>query len=955
MAPVNFHNIRSEPSVTKWEVMRAKLGIAAEQHPLKDRAVGDFLLTGGRDEQEARYLTSMRQALQTLALLPTARLERLLTEHIDTCTYRLDSWQTAMFAVRLDQQRKNAGKGIFLGAVGWVEDLRPAARTMVAPESVPQELQPPAGEALYEYADNGGFVHAPSLNHASAAAVLRSGYLSHATSAHPNAMAVNLSSERVRRALFLLQGVRNGQPLEALLGYQFERELHDAASLDGGQIRLNEYIYDFRDAFPIERHVLQQQGSSDAQQFIPAENVVNGVTLAEKAGNVPYGATGDVTGASEAEKTTIRNAKDRLADSLDAVKDLLLSEGAFQMVQGNMERAGAVMTAMKDTNPPPELDVINTPRGSLFSFTNRLTVQFGAFEPDDAASNPWATIAMTPRARMEPGMNLWLKNFFGDDPDLVCRVAHLDGDGNEVGNDVISVAALKLQPIDLIYLIGNELNTGAPQEGGESRTSVSELEVRIAWAYRTLKNLEDSVPIRIEFLKPTGQKTLGKYLLLLRTLKSMITDSRPLHGLDFVPSSKMTLADAANPEGYNVARLETRVQIVIDASEQLRSDIDALPIEAVVTDENDVDQQFSTLGAAFAALTNAELTFAKIAVSFADADAQALQGLLIKASNQGISDAFPMARVLTEKSKVALLDQARSVSRRLSAANTQAASLVTQAATATAIVTKVSTLVAAGKAVLAEMFNILPDFQYNNDADIQLSNADRAQLLKHGKDVLHILYPAEEWLHSIAHVRPRSARWDRVLSLHETFTETRLGLSPVQLPFRTKDSWLAIEFPDKDPQRPTEPFNIAHDTLAITIHGDVAFAAGAPHRGLLIDDWTELLPSRSEITGIAFNYDQPNAAPPQALLLAVSPTQKGGWSWDHLLGIVNDTILRSKLRAVEPRLLDSLNKPELNVLLPAVLADFSQIDLNLALDFRTNIASVAQRTPIEAVALSMPD
>ena len=70
----------------------------------------------------------------------------------------------------------------------------------------------------------GGFVHAPSLSHAAAAALLRNAYLSHASPEKAEMFSVNLSSERVRRAQFILEGMRNGQPIEALLGYQFERE-----------------------------------------------------------------------------------------------------------------------------------------------------------------------------------------------------------------------------------------------------------------------------------------------------------------------------------------------------------------------------------------------------------------------------------------------------------------------------------------------------------------------------------------------------------------------------------------------------------------------------------------------------------------------------------------------------------------------------------------------------------
>jgi hypothetical protein len=169
------------------------------------------------------------------------------------------------------------------------------------------------------------------------------------------------------------------------------------------------------------------------------------------------------------------------------------------------------------------------------------------------------------------------------------------------------------------------------------------------------------------------------------------------------------------------------------------------------------------------------------------------------------------------------------------------------------------------------------------------------------------------------------------------------------LPYRASDSWLAVEFPTTEPLDPTQPFNIEHDTLSITIHGDAAFTPAAAQCGVLIDDWTEDIPTRNETTGIAFNYDQPNVTPPQTLLLAVTPQLKGHWTWDDLVGILNDTLLRAKLRAVEPQLLDKLDKAEVGVLLPAILADFSQYDLNLALDYRLNTNFVYETAPVMTV------
>ncbi len=63
--------------------------------------------------------------------LPTARLERLFAEHVDTLSYRLDAWETALDRLgassagartRVSRDRK---AGIYLGAMGYLENVRP--------------------------------------------------------------------------------------------------------------------------------------------------------------------------------------------------------------------------------------------------------------------------------------------------------------------------------------------------------------------------------------------------------------------------------------------------------------------------------------------------------------------------------------------------------------------------------------------------------------------------------------------------------------------------------------------------------------------------------------------------------------------------------------------------------------------------------------------------------------
>ncbi len=87
---------------------------------------------------------------------------------------------------------------------------------------------------------------------------------------------------------------------------------------------------------------------------------------------------------------------------------------------------------------------------------------------------------------------------------------------------------------------------------------------------------------------------------------------------------------------------------------------------------------------------------------------------------------------------------------------------------------------------------------------------------------------------------------------------------------------------------------------------------------LVLDEWLEIIPHTEETTGLTFNYDQPDAAPPQSLLLAVTPRITGKWDWDDLVHTLEDTIELAKNRAVEP---DHLEKSIFAKVLPAISSE----------------------------------
>jgi hypothetical protein len=182
----------------------------------------------------------------------------------------------------------------------------------------------------------------------------------------------------------------------------------------------------------------------------------------------------------------------------------------------------------------------------------------------------------------------------------------------------------------------------------------------------------------------------------------------------------------------------------------------------------------------------------------------------------------------------------------------------------------------------------------------------------------------DEWLHGVALVRPKMHTFDMMRSFHDAFTTSFLECEPIQLPYRANDTWLAVEYP--------EGTSIDHDTLSFVQYTPQGFDPVREQCALIIDDWVEVIPQREEITGITFNFNQPNSVPPQAILMAITPQLQGHWKWDNLVDIIRDTFHRARLRAIEPDQLD-LNVSMLNKFLPAIISEFSTSKNSISLDY----------------------
>ena len=289
---------------------------------------------------------------------------------------------------------------------------------------------PPPGFTDVIVREDDTYVLAPSLHHAASAAVLRAGFDSHTDA---QAFGVNLMSGRSRRARWIVDGVRTGQSLGALLGYWIERELHEAEK--------DEIVDDVRAAFPapIVPDPDNPEAAAAALEAIAARNVVDGLALYKAAtgsGDVP--ATPVQSAAVAALTAAAPKIVPGLADLVDAVGNLVLAESVHQLVAGNPMRAGlAADTLGRGESLPSRFDVITSPRSGI-----GLTCSVAVLLPMAESADDFGWSRSRPRARLAPQAEAWAERLLG--PRLAWQIAcSVGGRGEQMcGLDEIDLCAL---------------------------------------------------------------------------------------------------------------------------------------------------------------------------------------------------------------------------------------------------------------------------------------------------------------------------------------------------------------------------------------------------------------------------------------------------------------------------------------------------------------------------------
>jgi hypothetical protein len=795
---------------TPWQRLARPLSGATGTKSIADTLVE--AVRKGATKGIPEGLRRVMRALEEIKALPTATLTRLTAGTLDVCSHRLDAWVTSLASRRLSEMRATRPTGALVGAFGWIDGLR------MAPQ--PRFVTLKDGRKAIDPGRNGGYIHGPSMRHAAAGAVLRNAHISRADGSR---YAITLSSERVRAALDVLDAVREGQALGAVLGQRFERGLRDRAGIGS----LQRFVVPLRVLFPLT----DGDGST--------RHVVHGVRLRDawRAGRLPFGQQG--LPASGPDREALERELARLDEALDGVADLLMAESVYQMIGGGTEAANASLDALARGTRPPDPEVARTPAGGT-TLTHRVILVLGAAEGSPATGWP---ASPTPRAEMEPALDAWVGTILGDPASVRCRVRTNDVAAASAER-IVTLADLALRPLDVLAL-ARDL---------EEAHSTAEMDHRVVRA-------------------ALGEPPAGADV-------SVIYE----RALDWDLTSVRTFPD--------VLALARSINAVIRGARALRPTDLMLPGET----RGGLDPQFAAealarAGAAEARLARVRdrLVRAIEAVGHQSAPASRPGDLVFALSDAALFGvaAYPRPGV----GEATLLAHATAALSEVTGRITAAAAVHGAAGGGGQDVAAAA--LEMGRALFGRDVVLLPRFAPGTDeADRALD--DPRLLSGDGRAPMR-------WLQQAAPVRPRLGDWQKLSAYARALGARLPDLAVAQLPYVAGARWAALPF-----RTPTE--RPPSGCLSLVVHQAGTVGRGETRAGLVLDEWTEVIPAEAVDTGIAFHYDDPGAEAPQTVLLVAPPTDAPLWDLDSVVGALNETLDLAAVRAVDGELLGDLGQ-----------------------------------------------
>jgi hypothetical protein len=219
--------------------------------------------------------------------------------------------------------------------------------------------------------------------------------------------------------------------------------------------------------------------------------------------------------------------------------------------------------------------------------------------------------------------------------------------------------------------------------------------------------------------------------------------------------------------------------------------------------------------------------------------------------------------------------------------------------------------------VFGKSFIVLQRFRASNALELQKALADSTKI-QDGDPLA-----STTWFKRAARVRSAVSRLNTVLNYSEALnTGEKLALMVAQLPQADDDRWIGLPF--------KASVGLPSGKLSLAVQAAAGIDVMQPLAGLLIDEWIEVIPSATEITGVALQFDQPDAFPPQTILIAVPSEFESHWTVWSLQQVLLETLDLARIRAVDSDLVN-----EVGHYLPALYFAFNAAGETVSTDFTT--------------------
>jgi hypothetical protein len=899
-------------------------------------------------------INKFKSDLALLSEFDNEELERITRDSIDLSSNRIDAWIHGLFNMRLKNIRNRTGSininnpgvaftgGSYIGAFGYIENLKKdlandsEGRQIIAdisdPNVIPTELSSllPIGAKVYMDNDSYGFLPAPTLTHAVTAAILNSTYQSgklHEQSSVYNRTSVNLSSARIRAALFLLQGIQSGNDLGALLGQQFENGLHESSTQ--ANINLDLTIHRLRKLYPM-REVSGSQItiSEDSDQVYPvAGEVVNGIAILDKI-KVVYESllqpeqslfavmsanlndlfllndilpdevdNPDATEYNALQETLTEDELkiiafhiDQMAQSLDALGDLVITESVYQIASGNSARAAAAMGMLDGSSGLVDPEVIQSPLKAN-QFTNRLLMNYpmantvssvltSSSDINDGWSSNTVDYASSPRTGLDQSLNRWMGQLLLAPDQIIVTVAITNTLDNTESYTYINLSQLELQPLDLLALVNVD-----------STRPTSEFERILLYQIRKALLLDETTPCNLVFEStehPDGSVSFKEFFPTLGQLKELLQFAKPIKSSDF-----SELAATGKNYGIHIADYVNRIDSLRNYAESLLSELSnaiAFPQNTATT--SDVSNWITTLERCVRMGIPGVTPASNVVPADLDEFAERIK-LLCQIAQTLLNDRISKANEHSAKWTNLAEDSATNPDLNADLQDTGST---------------MADILLGGKAYCFPVIQF--DVQNTSESDNKLQLALQQSPM---------LIPADEpqqfetWLHANGMVRRNVSNLMNVQINFEINRLTQednnsfgeiLNPQPVQLPFEPNQIWVGSS--NLGTMNPHGKCNLMVNAIhAITVdempNGSTTEYCRFTTTGFKLDEWNETIPVKEITAGITAHINQPGNEAPQTILLSVPASEEADWKWNvnDLVMSITQAVDMAKYRALE--------------------------------------------------------